>query len=92
MARPEPGQRPPKLEPRESTIHASGHFVFQIVGNLLAIVAVWLALVGILGITGSLGRGWQGHVVGAVVLVAGVGLFRLGQKLALDNQAMRLRR
>ena len=92
MARRNPGGLPPKLEPRESITSASSHFVFQIGGNMLLIVAVWIALVGVLGITGTMGDGWQGRVVGALVLVAAFGLFRLGKRLAIENRVMRRRK
>lgn len=83
---------PPTLEPRESLISASSHFVFQVGGNVLAIIAVWTAFAGLLGVTGTMGTGWQGRVVGAVVLFAAIGLFWLGKRMAIDNRVMRRRR
>ena len=64
---------PPRLEPRDSTITASSHFVFQVGGNLLAITAVWVGFAGLLGVTGSMGSGWQGRLAGAAALIAGIG-------------------
>ncbi len=82
----------PKLEPRESVICDNGHFVFQVVGTILAIVAVWVSLAGFLGVIGEMGSGWEGRALGAAGLVAGVGLFLLGKKLANENRIMRRRR
>jgi hypothetical protein len=83
--------RPPtqRLEPRNSTLSASSHFVFQVGGNLLAITAVWVGFAGLLGVTGSLGSGWQGHALGTAGLIAALGLFRLGKRMAIDNRVMR---
>ena len=82
---------PPRLEPRESVLSASSHFVFQVVGNLLGIIAVWVGFVGLLSVTGTMGSGWQGRVVGAIVIVAGVGRFAVGKRMAIDNRVMRRR-
>jgi hypothetical protein len=87
-----PTAQPPQLEPRESVLSASSHFVFQIGGNLLAIIAVWAALAGLLGVTGTMGSGWQGRLVGAIAMVAAVGLFLLGRRMAIENRVMRRRR
>jgi len=85
-------QRPLQLEPRNSVISASGHFIFQVVGTMLAIVAVWVSIAAFLGVIGEIGSGWQGRVLGVLGLVAGVGLFLLGKKLADENRVMKRRR
>ena len=92
MAGHNPSEPNPALEPRESVLSASSHFVFQIGGNVLAIIAVWTAFAGLLGVTGTMGRGWQGRVVGALVLIGAVGLFWLGKRMAIENRVMRRRR
>ena len=92
MARRNAGGKPTNLEPRDSVVAASSHFVFQIGGNVLAIVAVWTALAGLLGVTVTMGSGWQGRVVGAIVLFAASGLFLLGKRMAIENRVMRRRR
>ena len=92
MAGRSPSGPPPQLEPRESVISASSHFVFQVGGNLLAIIAVWVAFAGLLGVTGTMGSGWQGRVVGVIVMAAAVGLFLLGKRMAIENRVMRRRR
>lgn len=73
-------------------ISASGHFVFQVIGTMLAIAAVWLALAGFLGVMGEIGSGWQGRAMGGVGLVAGVALFFLGKIMADENRIMKRRR
>ncbi len=83
---------PPQLEPRESVITASSHLVFQVIGNLLAIVAVWVAFGGLLGVTGTLGSGWQGRAVGALLMAAATIPFLVGKRMAIDNRVMRRRR
>ena len=92
MARRKPDQKQTKLEPRSSLTEASTHFVFQMSGTVLAIIAVWIGLVGVLGIAGDMGRGWQGRVLGTIALVAGVGLFLVGKRLAIDHRIMKRRR
>lgn len=92
MAGRTPTKPPPKLEPRESVIGASSHFVFQIGGNLLAIIAVWTAFAGLLGVTGTMGSGWQGRVLGALAMAGAVGLFLVGKWMAIENRVMRRRR
>ena len=82
----------PELEPRESVVTASSHLVFQVIGNLLTIIAVWIAFGGLLGVTGTLGGGWQGRAVGAVVLVAAAAPLLLGKRMAIENRVMRRRR
>ena len=83
---------PPRLQPRESTISATSHFVFQISGNVLAIIAVWVALAGLLGVTGAMGSGWQGRLLGTTALIGATGLFWLGKRMAIENRVMRRRR
>ena len=92
MTQRRPRRPTPQLEPRDSVISATGHFVFQVVGTMLAIVAVWVSLAGFLGVIGEMGSGWQGRALGAIGLVAGVGLFLLGKTLANENRIMRRRR
>lgn len=92
MAQEKPSRVPPTLEPRESVLSASSHFVFQVGGNVLAIISVWTALVGLLAVTGTMGTGWQGRVVGALTLIGSVGLFWLGKRMAIENRVMRRRR
>ncbi len=89
MTQQKPARLPPKLEPRDSVISASSHFVFQIAGNVLAIIAVWTAFAGLLAVTGTMGSGWQGRVVGALAMTGAVGLFLLGKRMAIDNRVMR---
>lgn len=91
MTRGKSGQVPARLEPRESLVNASGHFVFQVSGNLLAIVAVWVGFAGLLGVTGTMGRGWQGRIVGMIAVAAAIGLFWLGKRMAIENRVMRRR-
>ena len=92
MTRSKPGRMPPRLEPRDSVISASSHFVFQISGNLLAIVAIWVGFAGLLGVTGTMGRGWQGRVAGLIAMAAAVGLFWLGKRMAIENRVMKRHR
>jgi hypothetical protein len=66
--------------------------VFQVGGNLLAIIAVWVAFAGLLATTGTMGSGWQGRVLGVVALAAAVGLFWLGKRMAIENRVMKRRR
>jgi hypothetical protein len=80
------------LEPRESVLSASSPFVFQVGGNVLAIISVWTALAGLRAVTGTMGSGWQGRVVGALALIGSVGLFWLGKTMAIENRVMRHRR
>lgn len=91
MARRNRSGLPPRLEPRDSVIDALGNFIFQLGGNLLVVIAVWVTLAGILGVAGTMGNGWKGRSLGAVALVAGMGLFRLGRRLAIENRVMRRR-
>ena len=83
---------PPRLEPRESVISASSHFVFQISGNLLAIIAVWVGFAALLAVTGTMGSGWQGRIIGMLGLGAAVLLFLVGKRMAIENRVMRRRR
>jgi hypothetical protein len=71
---------------------ASTHFVFQISGTVLTIVAVWIGLAGVLGITGDMGSGWQGRAAGTVALVGAAALFLVGKRLAIEHRIMRRRR
>jgi hypothetical protein len=89
MVRRNPSGVPPRLEPRDSVISASSHFVFQVGGNLLVVIAVWVTFAAILGVTGTMGSGWQGRALGVIGLATGVGLFRLGRRLAIENRVMR---
>ena len=91
MTRRTPSSSNTRLVPRESVTTASTHFVFQIGGNVLGIIAVWTSLFGVLGVTGTIWSGWQGRVIGALVLAAGIGMFRIGKRLALENRVMKRR-
>jgi len=63
------------MDRRASTLSAGAMFFFSIVGQLLLIVSMFVAMGGLLMVTGTLGHGWEQRIIGIGLVVAATGGF-----------------
>ena len=70
------------MERHESTMTAASLWAFHMVGTLLIIVAIVFAMSSVLHLLGELGEGPADRVRGGIALLASVGLFLIGRRLA----------
>lgn len=73
--------------PRVTTALAG--FGAYVLGALLLIVSVWVLVGGLLLVTGTVGSGWQGRLVGVGLTVGGVALFTAGRWLTAQYAVQR---
>ncbi len=66
------------LNQRESTLSATAMFFFSIAGQLLLIISSFVAIAGLLLITGSIGSGWGARIGGVALALGATGGFLAG--------------
>ena len=74
----EPNRWTRMMKTRGRTQDAVAMFVFFIGGTLLTIIAVIAAAVGLLHVTGDLGAGTGGRILGVGILLASAGAMTVG--------------
>lgn len=72
------------MDRHESAANAASLWAFHMVGTLLVIVAMVFAMSSILHLVGELGDGLADRIRGGVALLASIGLFVVGRRLADD--------
>ncbi len=67
-------------------------FGAYMIGVLLLIVSVWVFVAGLLLVTGTIGSGWEGRLIGVGLTVGGVALFAAGRWSAGEFTVQQRRR